>query len=191
MLQTLLENISVGWIPASEWLGQWHAPLNVNTCCQVASIYLSPRNTPKVCLSACCLTALAIPKIISLLNLFLFSRLKIYFVFWELPTLILSPFSIRFFCLLISPEPFYILDMHLLSVTYFNYCTQLCDLPLILLTCLIVVQKLYLSKNILIYWSFPLWLGDSCLALESLSSLHDLKNALHFPPIYLQLFFFF
>lgn len=60
--------------------------------------------------------------------------------------------------------------------------------PLILLTCLIVVQELYFEKNYsnLLIISVMAWGFSSCL--ESLSSWHNFKNALHFPLTYLQLF---
>lgn len=59
-----------------ELLDQWHTPLNVNSCCQVVSLYLLPCHTLRVHLSACSLTTLAIPKTTALSNIFLFSRLK-------------------------------------------------------------------------------------------------------------------
>lgn len=60
--------------------------------------------------------------------------------------------------------------------------------PLILLTCLIVVQELYFEKNYsnLLIISVMAWGFSSCL--ESLFSWHNFKNALHFPLTYLQLF---
>lgn len=66
-----------------ELLGQWHTPFNVNWYCQVVSIYLLPCNTPRVHLSPCSLTTLAMPKAIALLNIFQFSRLKDIFCLWR------------------------------------------------------------------------------------------------------------
>lgn len=68
----------------AELLGQWHTPLNVNWYCQVVSTYLLPCNTPRVHVSPCSLTTLAIPKAIALLNIFLFSKLKDIFCPWRI-----------------------------------------------------------------------------------------------------------